>query len=236
MHNNSQGKKQQVEDHRRNFKFSNNKTSVTACNDSLNAQTSNVNFVCVTYGKCVLNDNHDLCVIHYINGVNSRTKMPMAVPISTREPKRTVNQSIATPLKKIIASYSTNKKLRKSTRKLYEHVSKTCSWWYPKTIPPRYKWELKSSAMNVKTNIILFIVDPGCSKHMMGNLKLLSNFVEKFLGTVKFGNDQIASILGYGNLVRGNVTIMQSTCYIRNLKGNDLLTGSRGTYLSSITL
>ncbi|GJU37104.1 retrovirus-related pol polyprotein from transposon TNT 1-94 [Tanacetum coccineum] len=84
MHNNSQGKKQQVEDHHRNFKFSNNKTSVTACNDSLNAKTSNVNFVCVTCGKCVLNDNHDMCVLHYINGVNSRTKQPIAVPISSR--------------------------------------------------------------------------------------------------------------------------------------------------------
>ncbi|GJX78491.1 retrovirus-related pol polyprotein from transposon TNT 1-94 [Tanacetum coccineum] len=42
MHNNSQGKKQEVEDHRWNFKFSNNKTSVTACNDSLNVKTSNV--------------------------------------------------------------------------------------------------------------------------------------------------------------------------------------------------
>nr|GEU41714.1 retrovirus-related Pol polyprotein from transposon TNT 1-94 [Tanacetum cinerariifolium] len=32
--------------------------------------------------------------------------------------------------------------------------------------------------------IILFIVDSGCLKHMMGNLKLLTNFVDKFLGTV----------------------------------------------------
>ncbi|GKB28628.1 retrovirus-related pol polyprotein from transposon TNT 1-94 [Tanacetum coccineum] len=47
--------------------------------------------------------------------------------------------------------------------------------------------------------IILFILDSGCSKHMTGNLKLLVNFVEKFLG-------------------------------------NDLLTGSRGTDLYSITL
>ncbi|GJW07614.1 hypothetical protein Tco_1570037 [Tanacetum coccineum] len=78
MSNNSQGKKQKVEDHRRNFKFSKNKTSVTVCNDSLNAKTSNVNFVCVTCGKCVLNDNHDLCVLHYINGVNYRTRQPMA--------------------------------------------------------------------------------------------------------------------------------------------------------------
>nr|GEW59011.1 hypothetical protein [Tanacetum cinerariifolium] len=53
---------------------------------------------------------------------------------------------------------------------------------------------------------------------MTGNLKLLSNFVEKFLGKVKFGNDKIAPIIGYGDLVQGN-----STCYIRDLKGNDLL-------------
>ncbi|GKD28452.1 hypothetical protein Tco_1239230 [Tanacetum coccineum] len=51
MSNNSQGKKQEVEDHHRKLKFSNNKTFVTACNDSLNAKTSNVNFVCVTCGK-----------------------------------------------------------------------------------------------------------------------------------------------------------------------------------------
>ncbi|GJW17729.1 retrovirus-related pol polyprotein from transposon TNT 1-94 [Tanacetum coccineum] len=55
--------------------------------------------------------------------------------------------------------------------------------------------------------IILFIVDSGCSKHMTENLKLLSNFVEKFLGTVKFENDQIAPILGYGDLVQGTITI-----------------------------
>ncbi|GJS29019.1 retrovirus-related pol polyprotein from transposon TNT 1-94 [Tanacetum coccineum] len=221
MSNNSQGKKQEVEDHRRKFKFSNNKTSVTACNDSLNAKTSNVNFVCVTCGKCVLNDNHDLCVLHYINGVNSRTRQPMAVPISTREPKQNVNQSVATSSKKTVATDSTVKKSRNITRKLYEQVSKTCSWWYPKYTPPGYNWKPKSQKGNVNPNlveIILFIVDSGCSKHMTGNLKLLTNFVEKFLGTVKFGNDQIAPILGYGDL------------------GNDLLTGSRGTDLYSISL
>nr|GFB93556.1 retrovirus-related Pol polyprotein from transposon TNT 1-94 [Tanacetum cinerariifolium] len=99
---------------------------------------------------------------------------------------------------------------------------------------------------------------------MTGNLKLLINFVEKFLGTVKFGNDQIAPILGYRDLVQGAVTIKRvyyveglnhnlfsvgqfcdadlevafrkSTCFIRDLKGNDLLTGSRGMDLYSITL
>nr|GFA13316.1 hypothetical protein [Tanacetum cinerariifolium] len=53
---------------------------------------------------------------------------------------------------------------------------------------------------------------------MVGNLKLLSNFVEQFLGTMKFGNDKIAPILGYGYL------------------GNDLLIGSRDIDFYSITL
>ncbi|GJY67271.1 retrovirus-related pol polyprotein from transposon TNT 1-94 [Tanacetum coccineum] len=35
-----------------------------------------------------------------------------------------------------------------------------------------------------------------------GNLTLLCNFVEKYLGTVHFGNDQFALILGYGDLVQ----------------------------------
>nr|GFC26087.1 integrase, catalytic region, zinc finger, CCHC-type, peptidase aspartic, catalytic [Tanacetum cinerariifolium] len=150
-----------------NVKLSKNKMSVTACNDSLNAQTANVKYVSAMCAKCLI-------------------------------------------------------------------------------------------------EIILFIVDSGCSKHMTRNLKLLINFVEKFLGTVKFGNDQIAPILGYGDLVQGAVTIKRvyyveglnhnlfsvgqfcdadlevafrkSTCFIRDLKRNNLLTGSRGTDLYSITL
>nr|GEV11357.1 hypothetical protein [Tanacetum cinerariifolium] len=94
MLNNSQGKKHEVEDHHRKVNLFKNKTSITACNDSLNTKNSNVNFVCATCGKCVLNDNHDMCVLKSLDGVNSRTKMPIDVPISTREPKhRTVTTS-----------------------------------------------------------------------------------------------------------------------------------------------
>nr|GFB73049.1 hypothetical protein [Tanacetum cinerariifolium] len=115
--NNSQEKKQEVEDHRRNVKFSKNKTSVTACNDSLKAKISNVKFVCATCGKCVLNAKHDMCVLKSRNSMNSRTKMPMLVPVSSREPKRIVNQSVAT-LRRTVASESTNQKPRHTTRKL----------------------------------------------------------------------------------------------------------------------
>nr|GEV22180.1 retrovirus-related Pol polyprotein from transposon TNT 1-94 [Tanacetum cinerariifolium] len=122
MPNNSQGKKQEVEDHRRNFKFLNNKMSVIVCNDSLNAKISNVNFVYVTCGHCVLNDNHDMCVLHYINVVNSRTRQRIVVPISTREPKQNVNQSVTKSHKKIVATYSTIKKPRNIIRKIYEYT------------------------------------------------------------------------------------------------------------------
>nr|GEX34465.1 integrase, catalytic region, zinc finger, CCHC-type, peptidase aspartic, catalytic [Tanacetum cinerariifolium] len=112
--------------------------------------------------------------------------------------------------------------------------------------------------------LILFIVDYGCTKHMTGNLKLLCNFVKKFMGTVCFGNDQFAPILRYGDLVQQNVMInrvyyieglnhnlfsvgqfcdadlevsfQKSTCVVRDLHGNDLLTGNRGSDLYTSSL
>nr|GEY17697.1 retrotransposon-related protein [Tanacetum cinerariifolium] len=214
-----------------------------------------------------MEDRHDMCVLKSHNGVNSRTKMPIVVPVSIREPKCTVKQSVAKPIRRTVASESTNQIPRHTNRKLYENVSKTCSWWYPKFTLLGYNWKPKSEIGNVNQNlieIILFIVDSVCSKHMTENLKLLIYFVEKFLGTVIFRNDQIAPILCYGDLVQGAITIKRgyyveglnhnlfsvgqfcdadlevafrkSTCYIRDLKGNDLLTGSRGTNLYSITL
>nr|GEW91248.1 hypothetical protein [Tanacetum cinerariifolium] len=183
-----------------NKKFILKNTNVLA-SGILNAKIFNVNFVSATCDKCVLNDKHDMCVLN----------------------------SVAKPFKKTVASKS-NQKPRNITRKLYERVSKACSWWYPKFTPSGYKWKPKSG-------------------QKMNN---------------QIWNDQIAPILGYGDLVQGAVTIKQvyyvewlnhnlffigkfcdvdlevafrkSTCYIRDLKGNDLLTGSRGTDLYSITL
>ncbi|GJZ99087.1 retrovirus-related pol polyprotein from transposon TNT 1-94 [Tanacetum coccineum] len=54
---------------------------------------------------------------------------------------------------------------------------------------------------------------------MTGNLSLLCNFVEKYLGTVHFGNDQFAPILGYGDLVQGNITIKR-VYYVEGLNHN----------------
>ncbi|GJV91418.1 retrovirus-related pol polyprotein from transposon TNT 1-94 [Tanacetum coccineum] len=87
--------------------------------------------------------------------------------------------------------------------------------------PSEYKWKPKSPIGNVNTNLIEIILVTstlGLKAQTGITARARTNFMEKFLGTVKFGNDQIAPILGYGDLA------------------NDLLTGSRGTDLYSITL
>nr|GFB06416.1 hypothetical protein [Tanacetum cinerariifolium] len=245
--------------------------SVTACKDSLNSRTLNANVVCATCNKCLVDSNHFACVTKILNDVHARTKKPNVVPVSTRKPKSQANKSIATPNKKKVASKSINQKPQSYFRVLYENTSKEWKWWIERQSPSGYKWVPKpkkqwvpKAKMQWIIQLILFIVDSGCTKHMTGNLKLLCNFVEKFLGTVHFGNDQFAPILGYGDLVQGNVMInrvyyveglnhnlfsvgqfcdadlevafRKSTCFVRDLHGNDLLTEKRSSFKSKVVL
>ncbi|GJR29972.1 hypothetical protein Tco_1106204 [Tanacetum coccineum] len=112
--------------------------------------------------------------------------------------------------------------------------------------------------------IVLWYLDSGCSRHMIGDCSKLINYVEKFVGTVRFGNDQFATIVGYGDYKMGDtiisrvyyveglshnlfsvgqfcdggleVAFRQHTCHIRNMDKVDLLQGSRTTNLYSISL
>nr|GFA19754.1 hypothetical protein [Tanacetum cinerariifolium] len=248
-------KKTQVEEHPRISSISNKTKSVTACNDSLNSRTSNVNAVCATCKKCLVDSDHFACVTKMLNDMNARTKKPNVVPISTRKPKVHTNKSGATPHKKKVASKSTNQKPKSYFRIVYEKTTKN------ENVQKKVSFAIDNASRIVQ--LILFIVDSGCTKHMTGNLKLLCNFVEKFLGTVRFGNDQFAPILGYGDLVQGNITINRvyyvkglnhnlfsvgqfcdadlevfSKIYLfgRDLQDNDLLTGNRGSDLYIISL
>nr|GEV53942.1 hypothetical protein [Tanacetum cinerariifolium] len=243
MPNNSQVKlkKTQVEVHPR-IPVSNKMKSVTACKDSLNSRTLNANVVCATCNKCLVDSNHFACVTKILNDMHARTKKPNLVPISSRKAKSHANKSIATPHKKKVASKPINQKLQSYFRMLYEKTSKAWKWWIEQQSPSGYKWVPKTKMQwvpkakkeNVQQRIvqlILFIVDSGCMKHITGNLKLLCNFVKKFLGTVHFGNDQFAPIFGYEDLVQGNITINR-----RSFRGIDLLTGNRGSDLYTISL
>ncbi|GKA97204.1 hypothetical protein Tco_0825098 [Tanacetum coccineum] len=252
------------------------------------SSTLNVNVVCVTCGKCVFNSIHDACVSKFLNDVDARSKKLQAMPIRPRKPIRRANKSVATPHKKAVASDSTIQKSKSYFRMMYENTNKAWKWWIEKQCPSGYKWvpkikmkcvpKVRKEDVNTSisptidnasriTNIvqlILFIVNFGCTKHMTGNLKLLSNFVKKYLGTVRFGNDQFAPILGYGDLVQRSITIKRvyyverlnhnlflvgqfcdadlevafrkSTCFVRDLQGSDLLTGSRRSDLYTISL
>ncbi|GJV45584.1 retrovirus-related pol polyprotein from transposon TNT 1-94 [Tanacetum coccineum] len=99
---------------------------------------------------------------------------------------------------------------------------------------------------------------------MTGNRSQLMNFVSKFFDTVRFENDNITRIMGYRDYQLGNVTISRvyyieglghnlfsvgqfydadlevafrkNTCFIHNLEGVDLLSGSRDTNLYTISL
>nr|GEV09290.1 G-type lectin S-receptor-like serine/threonine-protein kinase At4g27290 [Tanacetum cinerariifolium] len=64
----------------------------------------------------------------------------------------------------------------------------------------------ESNVAKVVVQIVLRIVDSGCSKHMTGDRSLQKNFVEKFIGTVRFGNDHFETITEYGDYVQGNIT------------------------------
>ncbi|GJY50988.1 retrovirus-related pol polyprotein from transposon TNT 1-94 [Tanacetum coccineum] len=67
--------------------------------------------------------------------------------------------------------------------------------------------------------IVLWYLDSGCSKHMTRDRSQLTNFVNKFLGTVKFENDHVAKILRYGDYQIGNVTILR-VYYVEGLGHN----------------
>nr|GEU99664.1 hypothetical protein [Tanacetum cinerariifolium] len=197
----SRAKKNKLEDHPRTVRPSlHNKKSVVNTKAILSVPNSklNVNFdlKCATSNGCLFSDNHDSCVLEFINSVNARVK--------SRSAKRPVVQ------------------------------------------------------------IVLWYLDSGCSKHMTEDHSQLINFVQKFLGMVKFKNDHVAKIMGYGDNKIGNVSILrvyfveglghnlfsvgqfcdsdlevafrQHTCFICNLDGVDLLTGSRGNNLYTLSL
>ncbi|GKA77471.1 retrovirus-related pol polyprotein from transposon TNT 1-94 [Tanacetum coccineum] len=156
---------------------------------------------------------------------------------------------------------SPNQKRRSTIRKQYEQISKTCKWWYCKFTPSGYKWKPNFQIGIVNTNVSMplgnasrttNILEPmtlRCS--IVSNTPLSSNSfaarrdksIHRRLWVLKAhdGKSQASNSGKYhyqkGLLHRrAESHFRKSTGYIRDLKGNDLLTGSRGTNLYSITL
>ncbi|GJV99006.1 retrovirus-related pol polyprotein from transposon TNT 1-94 [Tanacetum coccineum] len=84
--------------------------------------------------------------------------------------------------------------------------------------------------------IVLWYLDSGCSKHMMRDHSRLRNFMKKFIETVRFGNDHFGAIMSYGDYVIGDSVISSHSCYLRDTDGVELIKGSRGSNLYTISV
>ncbi|GKB43638.1 hypothetical protein Tco_0888580 [Tanacetum coccineum] len=111
--------------------------------------------------------------------------------------------------------------------------------------------------------IVLWYLDSGCSKHMTGSLKA-HEFREKVIGIVRFGIDHFGAIISYGDYVVGDsvisrvyyveglghnlfsvgqfcdsdleVAFRKHSCYVRDTDGAELLKGSCGFNLYTISV
>ncbi|GJW68589.1 hypothetical protein Tco_0123013 [Tanacetum coccineum] len=112
-----------------------------------------------------------------------------------------------------------NIKTSRKWQKWFEH--KSCFNWSPKSSNAEITSSGSKSSNIHKTNSKTpvttqkWVAKLCCSKHMTGNLKLLRNFVEKFMGPIRFGNDNFAAITVYGDYVHGNITI----CHMYYVEG-----------------
>nr|GEU43987.1 hypothetical protein [Tanacetum cinerariifolium] len=242
----SRAKKNKLEAYSRNVRTGlHNKKSVVNTKDIASEPNLKLNvnsdLQCATCNGSLFSDNHDTCVLEFINYVNASVK----------------SKSAKKPL---------NRKIWKPTRKVFTHIG--------------YKWRPTGRNFTIVGNMcplnritttakvplrIPIPIESNTSKpvHMTRDRSQLTNFVNKILGTVKFGNDHVAKI-GYSEYKIRNVTISRvyfveglghnlfsvgqfcdlelkvafrkHTCFIRNLKGVDLLTGSRGNNLYILSL
>nr|GEW08197.1 retrovirus-related Pol polyprotein from transposon TNT 1-94 [Tanacetum cinerariifolium] len=144
------------------------------------------------------------------------TKKPTVVPISTRKPKSQANKSIETPNKKKVTSKSTNQKPQSYFRVLYENTKKEWKWWIERQRPSGYKWVPKAKKQWVPKAKMQWV--PKAKVYYIEglnhNLFLVGQFCDANL----------------------EVAFRKSTCFVRDLQGNDLLVGNRGSDLYTISL
>ncbi|GJW51035.1 retrovirus-related pol polyprotein from transposon TNT 1-94 [Tanacetum coccineum] len=229
-------KEVEVEEHHRNLLLSKNKKHMSSeCNNvKLAIKNDKSKVVCAMCKQCLITANHDICVLNYVNGMNSRGKKQKVNVLNTENQKKQkpkVRKSKKLGSKERLASPTPSK-------------PRSCLRWSPigrifDLKEPTIKWFPNSTSF----------------------LGRLSKFV---YGTVRFGNDHVAAILGYGDLQWGNILITRvyfveglghnlfsvgqfcdldlevafrrNTCFVRNLKGVDLLKGNRTTNLYTINI
>ncbi|GJS17795.1 retrovirus-related pol polyprotein from transposon TNT 1-94 [Tanacetum coccineum] len=200
---------------------------------------ANSELICVKCKQCMFDANRDVCFLDFVNDVNVRSK--------SKSDKKSQQHNIWKPTGKVFTKVGYK---WKPIGRRFTIVGNSCP--------------LTRITPTKVVQIVLWYLDSGCSKHMTRNRSQLMNFVSKFLETVRFGNDQIAKIIGHVDYQLGNVIVSRvyyveglehnlfsvgqfydtdlevafrkNICFIRNLKGVDLLSGSRDINLYTISL
>ncbi|GJV49168.1 hypothetical protein Tco_1439380 [Tanacetum coccineum] len=155
-----------------------NKKIVT--NDDIKNALIAKNVLCVSCAKNVLIPCHDNCLVKYKLNVHSK-----------------VRRALFTTHRIVKSKFEDTTPVVSKTRFSVKTVQPKSLDTTPVVSKTKIAAVTPLSAKNKVVQIVLWIVDSGCSKHMTGDRSLLENFVEKFMGTVRFGNDHFAAIRGY---------------------------------------
>ncbi|GJU21039.1 copia protein [Tanacetum coccineum] len=127
---------------------------------------------------------------------------------------RAENQNILITISELKSRLANVEKVRKTRFSKESTLSKSLDTTYVVS-KPKIDVGSTSKANDKVVQIVLWIVDSGCSKHMTGDRSLLKNFIEKFMGTVRFGNDNFAAITMLWCFIQGNITI----CHVYYVEG-----------------
>nr|GEX46292.1 copia protein [Tanacetum cinerariifolium] len=202
----------------------NTKAISSVPNSKLNVKSD---LKCATCNECLFSDNHDSYVLEFTNSVNAHVKSKSA--------KKPVNRKFWQPTGKMFTTIEHIWRPTGRTFtlvgnvRLLTRITTTAIVPFRKPIPIESNttkpvvtlvYSRKSKAAIQKVPVsnskinkslvvqsVLWYLDSECSNHMIEDRSQLINFVQKFLGTVKFRNDHVAKIVGYGDYKIGNVTI-----------------------------
>nr|GEV50153.1 retrovirus-related Pol polyprotein from transposon TNT 1-94 [Tanacetum cinerariifolium] len=234
-------KKNKLEDHLRTVRPSLNKKSVvdTKATSSVTNSMSNVNtdLKCASCNGCLFFDNQDACVVAYINSVNASIK---SKSVQTPEKKKIwqptgkiATTTIVPPREPILIVNKTDKPV---VTLVYSRKTKAANKKVPVSNSTIFKslvankMEPNNSWVSSSSNVPSPLIDCGLSK--------LSSDREcdYFLGVLR-GRTR-AQLIFFRAVCDSylEVAFRQHTCFIRNLDGVDLLTGSRGNNLYTLSL
>ncbi|GKC92147.1 hypothetical protein Tco_1157589 [Tanacetum coccineum] len=223
--------KNKVEAHPRKVKSSlKNKDHVVAPKGTAHVQNSKLNAnsepKCVKCNGCMLSDNHDLCVFDFINNVNARAKSKSVKKHTKRKVWKPTGKMFTTigyiwrptgrtftivgnacPLTRITTT--TEVPLTKPTA-LDNETSKPVVTLVYSRKPRKSKINVPVSKSKVLQSVPANKKEPSKSWGSIISDVSSSSLDEcksSKLSSVKFGNDHVAKILGYGDYQIGNVMI-----------------------------